>query len=350
MLIHVYRGRPSQESGPSYGRIRRLVAATTLALILVTSACVPSAPQRPTPVHLPASPLAGARLWVDPQSSVIRQAEASRGEGHAAAAAVTPITSQPVATWFSAQDDNPFREADRVTSAAAAEGQLPVLVAYHRPGRDCGSYSAGGSSDPQSYLSWVEQVAAGVGDRPALVVLEPDAVAQSVSGACGGRQQLLMLAEAVHVFKKQPRVRVYIDAGHPGWITDLSSLADALTASGVERADGFSLNVSNFWETTEVVDYGERLSLLLGGQTQFVVDVSRNGRGAPVAAQGIDAWCNPPEAALGENPRVVDERALAVAFLWIKQPGVSDGDCRPGEPKAGVYWPDYARRLIDQRP
>ena len=49
------------------------------------------------------------------------------------------------------------------------------------------------------------------------------------------------------------------------------------------------------------------------------------------------------------NPQVVDEPALAVAFLWIKEPGVSDGDCRPGEPKAGVFRPDYARRLIDQR-
>ena len=139
-----------------------------------------------------------------------------------------------------------------------------------------------------------------MGDRPGLVVLEPDAVAQSVSGACGGRQDLVMLAQAVHVLKKQPRVRVYIDAGHPGWISDLSSLAEALTASGLEQADGFSLNVSNFRDTTEVVDYGERLSQLLGRKTQFVVDVSRNGRGAPVAAQGIDAWCNPPEAALGE--------------------------------------------------
>ena len=220
--------KPSLGSGPSYARIRRLVAATTLALILVTSGCAPSSPQRQTPVRLPASPLAGARLWVDPQSSVIRQAEASRGAGDGAAAAVAPITSQPVATWFSAQDDNPFLEAHRVTSAAAAQGQLPVLVAYHRPGRDCGSYSAGGSPDPESYLAWVEQLAAGVGDRPGLVVLEPDAVAQSVSGACGGRQDLVMLAQAVHLLKMQPRVRVYIDAGHPGWITDLSTLAEAL--------------------------------------------------------------------------------------------------------------------------
>jgi endoglucanase len=78
--------------------------------------------------------------------------------------------------------------------------------------------------------------------------------------------------------------------------------------------------------------------------------VSRNGKGAPASGEGIDAWCNPPDAALGENPRLVTGPSLAVAFLWIKEPGASDGDCRPGEPKAGTFWPDYASRLIEQRP
>ncbi|MGH3927116.1 MAG: hypothetical protein ACRDTT_30325 [Pseudonocardiaceae bacterium] len=33
------------------------------------------------------------------------------------------------------------------------------------------------------------------------------------------------------------------------------------------------------------------------------------------------------------------------AFLWIKEPGDSDGSCRPGEPAAGAWWPDYALTL-----
>ena len=333
----------------------RLVGAAALALVLALAGCTSSGPQQPTAEPLPASPLAGARLWVDPQSTAQRQADTLQQRGVAdAAAALGPITSQPVASWLSGQEDNPYAQSERVTSEAAAQGQLPVLVAYHRPDRDCGSYSAGGSADAQSYLSWVGQLAAGVGDRAALVVLEPDAVAQAASGACGSPEQaatdFTMLGRAVDTLKKQPNLRVYVDAGHSGWIGDQAALADALRASGVERADGFSLNVSNFQTTAESVAYGQKLSGLLGRQTQFVVDVSRNGRGAPPGAEGIDAWCNPPSAALGENPRVVEEPALAVAFLWIKEPGASDGDCRPGEPKAGEFWPDYAKLLIDQRP
>ena len=64
----------------------------------------------------------------------------------------------------------------------------------------------------------------------------------------------------------------------------------------------------------------------------------------------IDAWCNPPGVALGENPRIGADRALAVGFVWIKEPGASDGNCRDGEPPAAEFWPDYAVRLIQQRP
>jgi endoglucanase len=143
---------------------------------------------------------------------------------------------------------------------------------------------------------------------------------------------------------------VYLDAGHPGWITDVDALATALRSSGIEQAAGFSLNVSNFVDTPENLAYGDRLSAVLGDK-QYLVDVSRNGRGAPTADPGsIDAWCNPPSAALGENPRIGPARARAVGFLWIKEPGASDGSCRPGEPPAGQFWVEYALQLIHQRP
>jgi endoglucanase len=51
---------------------------------------------------------------------------------------------------------------------------------------------------------------------------------------------------------------VYLDAGHPGWITDVDALATALRSSGIEQAAGFSLNVSNFVDTPENLAYGDR--------------------------------------------------------------------------------------------
>jgi endoglucanase len=34
------------------------------------------------------------------------------------------------------------------------------------------------------------------------------------------------------------------------------------------------------------------------------------------------------------------------AYLWVKQPGASDGTCRAGAPPAGHWWPEYALQLV----
>ncbi len=302
--------------------------------------------QTPAP---PVNPLFGQRLWVDPQSPVARAAEALRAAGRTTDAdALRPISSQPVATWLTHDDPAPL--AKRVVDAAEVEGALAVLVLYHRPHRDCGNYSAGGSPDAAAYARWIATVADAIGSRRVVVILEPDAVPQLLSGDCATavEEMYAMLAGAVERLAANERTLIYLDAGHPGWIGDTSQLAEALRRAGIEHADGFSLNVSNFASDAANQEYGDRLSVALGG-VQYVTDVSRNGNGAPAASGGQDAWCNPASAALGVDPQLGAEHAYAVAKLWIKVPGESDGNCRPGEPPAGEFWFDYAKRLINQR-
>ena len=180
--------------------------------------------------------------------------------------------------------------------------------------------------------------------------MEPDAVAHIVEG-CGGREneRYSLLADAVSTLKSSPGTFVYLDAGHPAWVSDVRKLADALRRAGIGRADGFSLNVSNFIRTPDNIDYGVRLSDALGGR-RFVVDTSRNGAG-PVAGaaevNGGPSWCNPPGRALGTAPTAGAGHPRVDALLWIKRPGESDGACRPGEPAAGQWWPEYALDLAN---
>lgn len=70
-----------------------------------------------------------------------------------------------------------------------------------------------------------------------------------------------------------------------------------------------------------------------------MIDTSRNGAGP---ASGRLAWCNPRGRALGVPPLTDPHDSRVDALLWIKAPGSSDGACRPGEPPAGTFWPDYA--------
>jgi endoglucanase len=76
-----------------------------------------------------------------------------------------------------------------------------------------------------------------------------------------------------------------------------------------------------------------------------VIDTSRNGNGPDTSAGDTPNWCNPPGRALGPNPSTNTGMQQVDAFLWVKQPGSSDGSCRPGEPRAGQWWPDYALEL-----
>ena len=285
-------------------------------------------------------------LYVDPDSSPARQVRAWATAPARAGdrALIARIAAQPMGVWLTNDADGP-RRAARVSRAADRRGQTPVFVAYNIPGRDCGLYSAGGAADGDRYRRWVTRVAAAIGRRPAIVVLEPDAASQAAAGACGGQQasvRLGLLRDAVRILGAGPNTRVYLDAGNADWMPP-RRMAPALRRAGIAQADGFAVNVSNFETTAASTAYGERLSRLVGGK-RFVIDTSRNGNG-PYADGTSEDWCNPPGRALGSAPTTDTGRRLVDAHLWVKIPGESDGTCRGGPP-AGTWWPEYALGLI----
>ncbi|MEU1308212.1 glycoside hydrolase family 6 protein [Streptomyces cinnamoneus] len=291
----------------------------------------------------------GSPFWAEPVNRPAKQARIWQERGRDEdAEAVQRIAEQPTAVWMTGED--PREQVERVTEAAERAGRIPLLVAYNIPHRDCGQYSSGGARDAGAYRAWVARAAAGIGERRAWVVLEPDAVAQWATGclpqeARAGR--LGLLAEAVRAFKARRGTSVYIDAGNAGWISDQQLLADALKKAGIADADGFALNVSNFHTTPVTRTYGLQLSDRLGG-AHFIIDTSRNGKGplppALPSEGGNEAWCNPPGRALGTPPTTATGDPRIDAFVWIKRPGESDGSCR-GAPQAGRWWNEYALGL-----
>ena len=152
---------------------------------------------------------------------------------------------------------------------------------------------------------------------------------------------------AVRTLSARPRTSVYLDAGNAGWIRTSSRLVGPLRQAGIRAADGFALNVANFYRTGTSVRYGRALSRQLGG-AHFVVDTSRNGNGPTGKDHEGPKWCNPPGQALGDYPTTDTGQRLVDAYLWIKVPGESDGTCR-GAPSAGQWWPQYALELVRNR-
>ncbi|MGH2988075.1 MAG: glycoside hydrolase family 6 protein, partial [Solirubrobacterales bacterium] len=163
-------------------------------------------------------PFEGAKLYVDPDSNAARQAAQWRAARPLDAMAMQRIASRPQADWFGDWNTDIRGEVGARVSEIAAAGALPVLVAYNIPSRDCGGHSAGGARSERAYLAWLRGFAAGIGDRPAAVVLEPDALAGiDCLRARARRARLGLLRRAVRVLEARSAASVYIDAGHSGW-------------------------------------------------------------------------------------------------------------------------------------
>jgi endoglucanase len=316
-----------------------------------------------TPPVLPAPPRSGASpttspppeqppgqpFYIDPALPAVQQEIEWRAAGRIADAdQIAKISRQPQGIWLTSKANEVEQEARSLARGAVAAGRTPVVVLYNLPHRDCDGYSAGGAADADAYRDWLAKVVRGLGRSAPMVILEPDGIANALQGCLSDEQRAerySLLADAITVLSQQDDAQVYLDAGNPGWIQDLPALVGALRDSGIDNAAGFALNVSNFYTTRQTSDYGHRIAALLGG-AHFVIDTSRNGNG-PVTGEGSGPqnWCNPPGRALGTRPTVNTGDPSVDAFLWVKNPGESDGACRPGAPPAGDWWPQYALEL-----
>ncbi|MFI6154771.1 glycoside hydrolase family 6 protein [Kitasatospora sp. NPDC051170] len=376
---------------------------------------------------------AGTRFYVEPDGDAAQQVLRDlTAHDPASALAMAKLATWPQAHWFSDGTPAQVEEQTRtLVRRAARTGTVPVLVAYNIPGRDCSQYSSGGAQSDADYQAWIAALARGVGRSKAVIVLEPDALANlprdcspttDPTGALtAGR--MADLRYAIDALEKQPNTTVYLDAGNSHW-QSVGAMTQRLIDAGAERTQGFSLNVSNFFATDLSDHYGTWVSNCLwyatkgpesarghadwcAGQyyspaapndgkpgdsvdaddpttwhwtdqwfqqtvgtppanelTHFVVDTSRNGKGAwkPPAGKYTgdpQIWCNPPGRGIGDRPTADTGTPLVDAYLWIKTVGQSDGQCTrsvPGatadpeygtvDPPAGTWWPDQARTLV----
>lgn len=291
--------------------------------------------------RLPAAPItkstANMTLYVDPNNPAARQAQEWRQSRFSDYVTMTKLAAQPQSRWFGDWTKNLHTEITNYTVAANKANKLPVLVLYNIPSRHCDS---GGAANYDQYIAWVNQVASGISNRKAIIVVEPDALALiSCLSPSGQTARYKALHKAVSILSTNPNAIIYIDAGHSGWI-DVDDMANRLYKANIAAANGFSLNVANFTKTDSNVAYGNKLSDKLNGK-HFVIDTSRNGLGP----SPDNEWCNPSGRAVGPLPTTSVSHTKVDAYIWIKVPGESDGTCNGG-PTAGVWWPDYALALM----
>jgi endoglucanase len=217
-------------------------------------------------------------------------------------------------------------------------------------------------------------------------------------------ERIAELQYAVTALEGQPGTSVYLDGTHSAW-QSVGTITQRLLEANVQDAQGFFVNVSNYQPTPELTDYGTWISDCIAmvtdpsntyynnsagcasqyypatqsdfstwdlttqwyaqnmgnavATTHFVIDTSRNGDG-PNNMQGYAAapydqpssvistlssgnWCNPPDSGLGIRPTANTGVPLLDAYLWVKTPGQSDGQCDSAGGVRAWDYSDYAQ-------
>ena len=223
----------------------------------------------------------------------------------------------------------------------ADRGSIPVINTYFlNQAGYCESASEILAHRP-TFERQVSEMAAAIGRRPAVMLLEMDAIGSS---GCMARTGALRYWEAniryeIDKVAALPHTVVYIEGGYSDAMS-AAYTARVLRAVGVKRIRGFYTNDTHLNWTIKEIRWAEKVSRLVGG-THFIVNTADNGRGPllnpdPVH-QGVEDLCNPPDRGAGPRPTTHTGFKNVDAFLWIHVPGESSGPCNGGT-ASGTFW------------
>ena len=314
----------------------------------------PATPRDPAnPLALPVAPaggdpLSGASFFVDPQSEA---ANAAKSVPEIGTIAQQPGTARFGKFSFGSNGVPDIQTAvSRYLARAAvtSPGSVPLLATYRILHGLCG-HASDSPADAASYHNFIEGFAQGIGSYRAVLFLEMDSI---ITMPCLSRHGQAVreheLRDAINVLTADcPHLVIYLDAG----AADALHARDAarfLRASGVSAIGGFFLNATHFDWTTHEIRYGRQISRMLGGE-HFVVNTGENGLGPQrprdIVHQGLEVLCN-PRAGLGPLPTASTGYRIVDMFAWTSNPGESGGQCVPGAPPTGQYWPAYAKALV----
>jgi hypothetical protein len=196
----------------------------------------------------------------------------------------------------------------------------------------------------------INEMAAAIDRRPALILAELDALGSSSCIASHGGLPAweAALKYEVDTFQALPHTVVYVEGGYSD-SNSVAYTANALNAIGVNKIEGFFTNDTHNQWTINEVRWATQVAKRTHG-AHFIVNTASNGQGPKLnphpTTQGVEDLCNPPGRGLGPTFNANTGFPGADAFMWTHPPGNSSG-CGGGPP-GGVFWSEYAIGLGDR--
>jgi endoglucanase len=324
-----------------------------MAVLLVLGALVPatggSAPTRPAD----ANPLAGLNFYVDHESpSWLEWQHLTRSGQGAKADLIWKIAREPKAVWVGRFTRPNFNvKVRRILDGAQSQGQVPIMTVLRAQSVGCSpTYDGGGPAEDARTRAWYDDLARAIGDDQLVIAYEPDSLGTIECHAASRRDdRYRLLRYGVDALSRNPNATIYIEAGASDWQSP-QTMAGKLRKVGIGEVRGFMLNATHYDWTRNNVEYGLKLSRLVGGK-HFIINTAENGRGGIHKrlpnGRRLTVWCNPPNRGLGPPPTTETSNPMADAYLWINRPGYAQA-CQ-GRPIAW-YLPralSYARYATD---
>jgi endoglucanase len=268
-------------------------------------------------------------------------------------AELAKIAGQPEAQRFSIYSEGGgpgkiFAQAEKIfcQNMRADPGSIPIITTYfmHPALGACPSSQEIRDYNPVFHRR-INEMAAATGRRPAVYLLELDAIGSSSCIARHGSMHAWEADLRYEMRKMQALAHtvVYVEAGYSD-ANGVRYTARILNAIGIRRIRGFYTNEThNNWTISEV-RWATKISRLTHG-AHFVVNTATNGRGPKRnrnrVRYGNEDLCNPPGRGLGPQDTAQTGFRYADAFLWTHPPGNSGGRCGGGPP-SGDFWPARA--------
>ncbi|KAJ0398295.1 hypothetical protein P43SY_000817 [Pythium insidiosum] len=244
--------------------------------------------------------------------------------------ALNEVSKHAIATWYTDRESKQSGEQKltQITSSCAESSRV-TLVVYGMPQKDCeaGYSSSGYNQSPEDYKAFIKTLADKLGQRKALLVLEPDAVGLMAKGGCGltaGYGPNLKMA--IETLSRNLNADIYVDVGY--WVlmnpTDAGNIAKVVKElAQAGRVKGISLNTSNYRSNKEISDLCGNFQKAYGDDSmRCIADTSRNFK-EPKNSE----WCNAKFGAIGHPPTSQTGFSNLDYFVWIKPVGESDGTC-----------------------
>ena len=277
-------------------------------------------------------------FWIDPESPAASAAKRLRADQDEGADLLDIIATQPVASWYSLAEKESLLRLTRQMTEAAAQDEFALMVIDGLPYRSCTADQAINPGLGTSYKIWMQKLVQAIGSGRALVIFEPTAMSSlDCLSPVQKEERWSLMRFGVKELNRARQALIYIDAGSQS--LKLDEVALQLEKSGIEWARGFAINTGGYQTTRISSERGMELRKRFPTKT-FVIDTGRNGKG-PSPQAGADL-CNPRGRALGENPTSKTSLVGLDAYLWIKQPGESDGPCDRDDPPAGAFSSELA--------